>query len=205
MCPEPCGAHQRQGRVCAVEDTEDVGVDHPPPLLGVGVLDRSEQHHAGVVDEHVQAARARRACAATKAAPGPPRQRRWARRSRVRLGSTICWTSASMRSARRAPSATAAPACAQASAVASPMPEEAPVTATTWPERSIVHSPSLALLDLSDMRRRLSIGLERLGSLFWPVLRVLAPDWAGIPNLHPKAGEGPSGVERAHRNAPNTR
>ncbi len=38
----------------AVEDAEHVGVDHPPPLLGLGVLDRAEQHHAGVVDEHVQ-------------------------------------------------------------------------------------------------------------------------------------------------------
>ncbi len=40
---------------------------------------------------------------------------------------------ASIRSARRAPSATAAPAPASASAVASPMPEEAPVMATTRP------------------------------------------------------------------------
>jgi hypothetical protein len=29
-------------------------VDHPPPLLRGGVLDRPEQHHAGVVDEHVK-------------------------------------------------------------------------------------------------------------------------------------------------------
>ena len=41
-----------------------------------------------------------------------------------------------MRSERRAPSATAAPACAHASAVASPIPEDAPVIATTLPERS---------------------------------------------------------------------
>ena len=41
-----------------------------------------------------------------------------------------------MRSARRAASATAAPAREAASAVASPMPEEAPVMATTDPEMS---------------------------------------------------------------------
>ena len=41
-----------------------------------------------------------------------------------------------MRSSRRAPSATAAPACAHASAVASPIPDEAPVIATTLPSSS---------------------------------------------------------------------
>src|SRR4051794_11652835 len=48
-----------------------------------------------------------------------------------------------MRSARRAASATAAPACAHAMAVAPPMPDEAPVMATTFPERSAFMDPTL--------------------------------------------------------------
>src|SRR3954451_20058074 len=51
--------------------------------------------------------------------------------------SSIRLASASMRSVRRAASATAAPASAQASAVASPIPDEAPVMATVRPWRSI--------------------------------------------------------------------
>ncbi len=47
--------HQRQRGVGAVEHAEHVHVDHPPPFLGGGVLDRAEQHHAGVVHEHIQA------------------------------------------------------------------------------------------------------------------------------------------------------
>ena len=52
----PALLHQRQRRVGAVEEAEQVDVDHPPPLLGVGALDRAQQHHAGVVDEDVEAA-----------------------------------------------------------------------------------------------------------------------------------------------------
>jgi hypothetical protein len=44
--------------------------------------------------------------------------------------------SSSIRSARRAPSATDAPAAAHASAVASPIPDDAPVMAMALPERS---------------------------------------------------------------------
>ena len=39
----------------AVQDAHHVHVDHPPPFLGGRALDRPEQHHAGVVDERVQA------------------------------------------------------------------------------------------------------------------------------------------------------
>jgi len=49
-------AHQRQCRVRAVEDAEDVRVEHPAPLVRRRVLDRAQQHHASVVDEHVEAA-----------------------------------------------------------------------------------------------------------------------------------------------------
>src|ERR1019366_8100339 len=122
----------------AVEDAEDVGLDHPSPLLGGGVLDRAEQHHAGVVDEHVQTAQLG-VCALHER----PRLGLVAHVSgdRDRAGpppSVIRWARASIRSARRAASETAAPAWAQASAVASPMPEDAPVTATTLEERSMV-------------------------------------------------------------------
>jgi hypothetical protein len=40
----------------AVQEPEAVDVDHLPPLVGIGAFDRAEQHHAGVVDEAVQAA-----------------------------------------------------------------------------------------------------------------------------------------------------
>ena len=46
---------QRDRGVRAVEEPEAVDLDHPPPLLRVGALDGAEEHHAGVVDEDVQA------------------------------------------------------------------------------------------------------------------------------------------------------
>ena len=39
-----------------VDQALEVEVDHPVPLLGGGVLDRPQQHLAGVVDEDVEAA-----------------------------------------------------------------------------------------------------------------------------------------------------
>ena len=51
--------HDRKRRVHAVEEAEQVDVDHPLPLLDVGAHDRAEQHHAGVVDEDVEAAEPR--------------------------------------------------------------------------------------------------------------------------------------------------
>jgi hypothetical protein len=44
--------------VGAVEEAKQVDVEHLPPLLGVGAVDRAKQHHAGVVDEHVDSAEA---------------------------------------------------------------------------------------------------------------------------------------------------
>ena len=39
-----------------VHQSEDVGVDHAAPVLGVGALDPTQQHDAGVVDDHVESA-----------------------------------------------------------------------------------------------------------------------------------------------------
>ena len=99
-------------------------------------VDRAEQHHARVVDEHVQAAEL-----GVRALHERPRLLLLAdvggdgeRPAAVLLDAL---GERSMRSLRRAASATAAPASAQASAVASPIPDEAPVTATTRPQRSM--------------------------------------------------------------------
>ena len=54
--PSPALAYQRHRRLRAVEEPEQVDVDHLAPLVGFGALDRAEQHHAGVVDEDVEAA-----------------------------------------------------------------------------------------------------------------------------------------------------
>jgi hypothetical protein len=42
--------------VRAVEETEEVDLDHRPPLAGVGALHGPEQHHPSVVDQAVEAA-----------------------------------------------------------------------------------------------------------------------------------------------------
>ncbi len=53
--PVVCRAQQvGQRGVGAVEQAGDVHIEHPPPLLQRGVLDRAEQHHAGVIDQRVQ-------------------------------------------------------------------------------------------------------------------------------------------------------
>ena len=49
-------AHDRQRRMGAVEEPEQVDVDHLPPLLGRRSGHRPEQHQPGVVDEDVEAA-----------------------------------------------------------------------------------------------------------------------------------------------------
>ena len=49
-------AHDRQRGVRAVEQAEAVDVDHLAPLLGRRAGDGAEQHHAGVVDQPVEAA-----------------------------------------------------------------------------------------------------------------------------------------------------
>jgi len=46
----------RERRLGAVEQPEDVDLDHPLPLLDGRALDRPEQHHARVVDEDVEPA-----------------------------------------------------------------------------------------------------------------------------------------------------
>ena len=48
--------HDRQRRMRAVQEAEEVDVDHPPPVFGVGAEDRAEQHDARVVHEHVDRA-----------------------------------------------------------------------------------------------------------------------------------------------------
>ncbi len=45
----------RQGGLRAVEQPQDVQLDHALPLLDGRVHDRPEQHHASIVDQHVQA------------------------------------------------------------------------------------------------------------------------------------------------------
>ena len=44
----------RQGSLRAVHQAEQVDLDHPPPLVRRRALDRSQQHHPGVVDQRVQ-------------------------------------------------------------------------------------------------------------------------------------------------------
>lgn len=116
----------------AVHQAEDVELDHPLPLLDGSVLDGSEQHDAGVVDQGVQPTelgdgaldRVPRlrfrvtSTSSTRARPPPASIRR---------------ASSSSRSRRRAASATVAPSAARASAVASPMPELAPVISAVVP------------------------------------------------------------------------
>ena len=38
-----------------VHQSENVGLQHPPPVLGIGALDGTQQHDTGVVDHDVQA------------------------------------------------------------------------------------------------------------------------------------------------------
>ena len=106
--PSRCG---KRG-VRAVEQPEQVEVDHALPLLERRIDDRPEEHDAGVVDQRVQAAQLRHrggdgalasagsvtSASTTRAVPAPPR--RSARASR--------------RSRRRATSATVAPSSASA-------------------------------------------------------------------------------------------
>ena len=138
-------AHDRQRRVRAVQEAEQVHLDHPAPLARVGADHGPEQHHAGVVDEHVEpaqlllGARDERVRLCLVGDVGLDRERAPA------VAVRSAWRAASMRSERRAASDTAAPARASVSAVASPMPDEAPVIAATRPERSgLVHSILLA-------------------------------------------------------------
>jgi hypothetical protein len=54
--PRGGGEEVGEGGMCGVDQPLEVEVDHPVPLLGGGVLDRPEQHLAGVVDDDVEAA-----------------------------------------------------------------------------------------------------------------------------------------------------
>ena len=133
--PPGAGAAARRARCRAPEDVE---LDHPPPLLERRVLDRTEQHHAGVVDHRVEPPELARpsstaplgllpsvtSASSDQRLPAVPL--RSARRAR------------SSRSARRAATTTAAPARPGPRAVASPMPLLAPVTSATVPERGVV-------------------------------------------------------------------
>ena len=130
--PSPAVAHQRQRVVGAVEEAEAVDLDHRPPLARVGALERAEQHHAGVVDQAVEAAELgvrgldevlRLLLVADVGLD----------RDRVAAVGLDARASSSRRSLRRAPSATAAPSATSARAVASPIPDEAPVIRTLRP------------------------------------------------------------------------
>src|SRR3954451_487673 len=46
-----------EGSVGDVDQALEVEVDHPVPFLGGRILDRPEQHHTGVVDDYVEAAK----------------------------------------------------------------------------------------------------------------------------------------------------
>ena len=155
----------RQRGVRAVQQAADVDVDHPLPLLDRRVLDRPEQHHAGVVDEDVEPSGpvddlgddARRLLGVGR---GRPRRRSArARRRRSRLARS------SSRSARRATTATVAPCAASASAVASPMPLEAPVTIATVSCNELeAMPPSIAGPPVSTAARRSAAALPLCGS-----------------------------------------
>src|SRR5271156_5694398 len=56
----PCfvGTHVRQNRPGHIEQTENVGAKHIFNLAGTGFLDRAKQAVPGIVDEHVDTAKA---------------------------------------------------------------------------------------------------------------------------------------------------
>ena len=141
--PSPAVAHHRQRRVGAVEEPEQVDVDHRPPLVRVGALDRAQQHHAGVVDQDVEAAHLLGGAVDERAGRGLVADVDLECASRAALA-TIRSARPSSRSLRRAPSATAAPSRANASAVASPIPDEAPVITALRPS-SEPHRPGLMI------------------------------------------------------------
>ena len=130
MSPPPLAGDQRQRRVRAVEEAEQVHGDHLAPLV------RCRRRRPGRAASRPRCSRgcggrrARRAPPGRSRAPGPRRRRRPRCTS---VGPSRLSASASSRSVRRAPSATLAPASDRARAVASPIPEEAPVTAATRP------------------------------------------------------------------------
>jgi hypothetical protein len=51
--PAPLLLHDRQRRVRAVQEPEQVHVDHPLPVLELGTEKRAEQHDARVVEQYV--------------------------------------------------------------------------------------------------------------------------------------------------------
>src|SRR4051794_5297875 len=153
--------HDRQRGVRAVQKPEDVDLDHRAPLVGRRVDDRAEQHHAGVVDEDVEAAElgvgaldegARLCLVGDVGRDGERAAAGAVDLLRERFDAIGAAGGGGRRGAPpragggggpppgppggRGGGPRAAPAGAQARAVASPMPEEAPVTATTVPVRS---------------------------------------------------------------------
>jgi hypothetical protein len=117
------GAGARRGRCCAAP--VEIELDHPLPLLDRGVDDRPEQHHAGVVDHHVEQ---------TELLPGALDgglrpltigdvcfDRQTADFGRERVQPTLA----------RRDNATVAPSAASARAVVSAIPLLAPVTSAT--------------------------------------------------------------------------
>jgi hypothetical protein len=49
------GLHVREHRCDSVEHTSQVDVDHAIPFVNLQPLDGRKRHHAGVIDEHVDA------------------------------------------------------------------------------------------------------------------------------------------------------
>ena len=186
----------------AVEEAEDVELDHPAPLLHRRADDGPEEHDAGVVDQGVEAAERGhrlvhhgRACAS----------------SVTSVSSTSTWSrpmrsaSSSRRSRRRAATATRAPCAAREMAVACPMPLEAPVTRATVPSsRSVMGGLPSSSPRTPARRQRRSVP-RRYPTTDGPVRRgsgQAADLWerrTRVPAPPPGADRGVEGAPRGGR------
>lgn len=110
--------HDWERRVGHVHQPEQVHLDHLPEVVGVGVLDAFEQHHARVVDEDVEA---------SERLVGPV----------DRFGDLLL-----VGHVRRDDERLAAVGL---DAVASPMPDDAPVTSAAFPSTFSVRTMDLGV------------------------------------------------------------
>ena len=121
--------HQREPGMRAVDEAEDVDVDHRAPVVALLGEQRPEQHHAGVVDEDVEAAQLVLRALDERA--------RLLLLADVRLDRERAVTDLLDKRVEAILAAGAErdlrPASANAIAVASPIPDEAPVIAATLP------------------------------------------------------------------------
>ena len=133
----------RHGGVGGVDQALEVDVDHPLPFLRRRVLDRPQEHLAGVVDDDVEPAQL-----VDRAADRGVRLLRSAMSASIARAVCpalpISFARRSSRSSRRAASATLAPSAASSRAVASPIPLLAPVTSATVPSKEFATSSHIA-------------------------------------------------------------